>query len=592
MSKVEICTRSRSPEVEAAAIALGYSPLQARIIAGRLGAEQADRLVALLQGGVAQLSPPDALPDIEAAVVATIAALRQGLPILLISDFDADGASAHAVLKIAFRDHFGVPEERLYSYIGHRLRDGYGVSENLTERILAEAPRPALLITADQGSTDHDRIARLQAAGFIVIVTDHHGVPDAGPPPGAVACVNPVRRDSHFTDPYIAGVHVAWLYCCAVRQGLLACGQLPANAPKLGSLLDLVALGTVADCVDLARSPNNRALVTRGLQLMNRPQRRPVWTALAALTRSEGEIDAATLAFRFAPLINARGRLDSAEDSVRLFLTDSLPEAETLAAVLQEDNEARKTVQAEMLRRAQGQVRQQAAAAALCIFDPEGHAGVQGICAAKLVETTGRPVAFFSPKEDPEYISASLRTVGDFHVRRALAAIAECFPTDFVAWGGHAGAGGLTLRRSALERFAAAWQELAAQHFGEQTLAPRVWTDGTLPGLPSLDLWAEIAALEPFGRQWEAPLFSGTGEVRELRTVGDGRHLKLSLLMDGAVIDAIWFFASEDGTSPIQVGEKIRFAYALERNLWRGETRLQLLIRHAEPRAPASRSMA
>lgn len=586
MSTVTICTRRRAPQVEAAALALGYSPLQARIIAGRLEAELAGKLEVLLRGGVAQLSPPDGLPDMEAAVEATISALQEGLPILLISDFDADGASAHAVLKIAFRDHFAVPEERLHSYIGHRLRDGYGVSENLTERILAEAPCPALLITADQGSSDHDRIARLRAAGFVVIVTDHHGVPAAGPPPGAVACVNPVRADSRFPDPYIAGVQVAWLYCCAVRQGLLARGLLPANAPKLGDLLDLVALGTVADCVDLARSPNNRALVARGLRLMNRSERRPVWTALAALTRVEGEIDAATLAFRFAPLINARGRLDSAEDSVRLFLTDSLPEAERLAAVLQEDNEARKTVQAEMLRRARSQVRQQAGAAALCIFDPEGHAGVQGICAAKLVEATGRPVAFFSPKEDPALVSASLRTVGDFHVRRALATIAERFPEDFLAWGGHAGAGGLTLHRAGLERFASAWQELAARHFGEQSLAPRVWTDGMLPGPPSLELWAEIAALEPFGRQWEAPLFSGEGEVRELRSVGDGRHLKLSLQMDAATLDAIWFFASEDGSSPIQVGEKIRFAYALERNLWRGEARLQLLIRHAEVCSP------
>ncbi|MEY2342954.1 DHH family phosphoesterase [Acidithiobacillus sp. IBUN Pt1247-S3] len=585
MQRSEICTRRVAHEVENAALELGYSHLQARLIAGRLGAEHAGQLTHLLRAGVAQINPPDLLPDIDLAVQATVGALRRQEPILLISDFDADGASAHAVLKIAFRDHFGVPEERIHSYIGHRLRDGYGVSENLTDRILTNAPRPALVITADQGSTDHARIARLRDANFTVIVTDHHGVPEVGPPPAAVACVNPVRRDSRFPDPFIAGVHVAWLYCCAVRQGMQRAGLLATDAPKLGHLLDLVALGTVADCVDLARSPNNRAIVARGLRLMNGPRRRPVWTALMALARGGAQIDAATLAFRFAPLINARGRLDSAEDSVRLFLSETLPEAETLAAVLQEDNEARKSVQAQMLRGAQAQVQEQlrAGRAALCIFDPEGHAGVQGICASKLVEATGRPVAFFSPKDDPEFVSASLRTVGSFHVRDALAAIAVDHPEDFVAWGGHAGAGGVTLRRSALERFSVAWAELAMAHFASERLGPRIWTDGVLTSLPSLELLAEIAELEPFGRQWEAPLFVGEGEVTSLRPVGDGRHLKLALRMPGADFDAIWFFASEDGVSPIQTGQSIRFAYALERNDWRGESRLQLQIRHAEP---------
>ena len=581
----QIVQRPLAPAVLRAAKNLGYSDLQARIIAGRLRDESAPALATLLQSGVGDLTPPEALPDIDVAVQATLAAIRQGQPVLIISDFDADGASAHAVLKIAFRDHFAVPEERIHSYIGHRLRDGYGVSENLTERILAEAPRPALVITADQGSTDHTRIARLQAAGFTVIVTDHHGVPEEGPPPAAVACVNPVRRDSHFPDPYIAGVHVAWLYCCAVRQGLIAAGILPPAAAKLGSLLDLVALGTVADCVDLARSPNNRAVVARGLRLMNRPQCRPVWTALAALSRAGGSIDAATLAFRFAPLINARGRLDSAEDSVRLFLSESLPEAEPLASVLQEDNEARKAVQGQMLQVAQAQVRAQLRAghAALCIFDPEGHAGVQGICAAKIVEATGRPVAFFSPKDAPDLLSASLRTLDGFHVRNALAEIAAQHPEDFLAWGGHAGAGGVTLRREALERFAAAWQALAAGHFAGQTLAPKIWTDGALPAAPNLNLLDELQELEPFGRQWEAPLFAGEAEVTALRPVGDGRHLKLTLRLRGGDQDAIWFFASEDGNSPLQIGQRIRFACALERNDWRGESRLQLQIRHAEP---------
>ncbi|MDA8114521.1 MAG: DHH family phosphoesterase, partial [Acidithiobacillus sp.] len=303
---VRIVDRPVAAAILRAALRLGYTPLQARIIAGRLSDAEVAKLPALLSLRLSGLTPPDLLPDIDIASECVVSAIKQGLPILLISDFDADGASAHAVLKFAFRDYFGVPEARIHSYIGHRLRDGYGVTETLTDRIIAEAPRPALIITADQGSTDHARIARLRDHGFIVVITDHHGVPASGPPPAAMACVNPVREDSAFPDPYIAGVHVAWLLCCAVRQRLIQDGGLPASAPKLGGLLDLVALGTTADCVNLARSTNNKAIIARGLAIMNSPVARPAWQALYVATHCKGPITAATLAFHFAPVINAR----------------------------------------------------------------------------------------------------------------------------------------------------------------------------------------------------------------------------------------------------------------------------------------------
>lgn len=579
---VRIVDRPVAAAILRAALSLGYTPLQARIIAGRLSDAEVAKLPALLSLQLSGLTPPDLLPDIDIASECVVSAIKQGLPILLISDFDADGASAHAVLKFAFRDYFGVPEQRIHSYIGHRLRDGYGVTETLTDRIIAEAPRPALIITADQGSTDHARIARLRDHGFIVVVTDHHGVPASGPPPAAMACVNPVREDSAFPDPYIAGVHVAWLLCCAVRQQLIRKGALPADAPKLGGLLDLVALGTMADCVNLARSTNNKAIIARGLAIMNSPVRRPAWQALYVATHCKGPITAATLAFHFAPVINARGRLDSALGSVDLLMSDNAPAAEELAQHFVEHNTERKAVQSNMLERSTKQAAQQVrdGAAAITIFDPKGHAGVHGICAARLAESFGRPVAYFSPKNDAEHITASLRTVHGFHVRDALAEIAGRYPDDFTAWGGHAGAGGVTLKRDGLQRFAAAWASIAACALDDHCLGPEVVTDGELAVPPSFALVEELAALEPFGRQWEHPVFRSHGHIEQVRPVGDGRHLKLVVKMDSTDYDAIWFGAVENGICPVGVGQTVLMAYELDVNTFRDTTTLQLRIRH------------
>ncbi|WP_414040018.1 single-stranded-DNA-specific exonuclease RecJ [Acidithiobacillus sp. M4-SHS-6] len=580
---VRIVDRPVAPAILRAALELGYTPLQARIIAGRLSDADVANLPALLNLQLSGLTPPDLLPDIDIASECIVSAIKQGLPILLISDFDCDGASAHAVLKFAFRDYFGVPEQQIHSYIGHRLRDGYGVTETLTDRILAEAPSPALIITADQGSTDHERIARLRDRGFMVIVTDHHGVPVCGPPSAAVACVNPVREDSAFPDPYIAGVHVAWLLCCAVRQRLIQNGDLPASAPKLGGLLDLVALGTMADCVDLARSTNNKAIIARGLAIMNAPDARPVWRALYQVSRCSGPVTAATLGFTFGPIINSRGRLDCALGAVDLLMCDDEEEAIRLADILVAHNGERKRVQSQMLRRILPLAEQQVAAgcAAITVFDPEGHPGVQGICAARLVEAYGRPAAYFSPKQGSDHITASLRTVPGFHIRNALAEIAESYPDDFIAWGGHAGAGGVTLKQAGLERFTAAFNATATRVLTAWTPGPRVLSDGELDQIPSLELFNELTVLEPFGRQWETPVFRAEGRILTLRPVGDGTHLKMLLDIGPGRFDAIWFGAARDGVCPVAMGQIIQIAFELDANTFRDETRLQLRVRHA-----------
>jgi single-stranded-DNA-specific exonuclease len=218
---------------------------------------------------------------------------------------------------------------------------------------------------------------------------------------------------------------------------------------------------------------------------------------------------------------------------------------------------------------------------AITVFDPEGHPGVHGVCAARLVEAYGRPAAYFSPKQESEHITASLRTVPGFHIRNALAGIAESYPGDFVAWGGHAGAGGVTLKREGFDRFATAFNAAATRALAAWTPGPRILTDGELEQLPSLELLKELAVLEPFGRQWEAPVFCAEGQILSVRPVGDGTHLKLLMGIGPNRFDAIWFGAVHDGVCPVETGQIVRAIFELDANTFRDETSLQLRVRHA-----------
>jgi len=585
LETVRILDRPVSKVILKEAVAAGFSDLQSRVIAGRLTDADSGNLRALLRPQLGELTSPYRLPDIDAAAEAVAEAIVEGRPIIPLSDYDCDGASAHAVLKIALTHYFGVPDNQIHSFIGHRVRDGYGVSDNLTDRIIEQAPRSSLIITADQGSSDHARIERLLDYGIQTIVTDHHTVPAGGPPPAAIACVNPVRQDSLFPDPYIAGVHVAWLLCCAVRQSLIKLNHISEDTPRLGGLLDFVALGTMADCVDLGRSPNNRAVLQAGLALMNSPNPRPVWKALYAATKCSGPITAATIGYSFGPVINARGRLDCALGSIDLLLSTEGVEADRMAAQLVEHNTERKKIQTDMLNRSIPQAEQQvrSGSAAITVFDPDGHSGVHGICAARLVELFGRPVAYFSPKYGAESVTGSIRSVPGFHVQKALEEFASNFPGEALAYGGHSGAGGIHLRYTALLRFGDTFSSIAARDLSADSRGPHVFTDGELSMSPSLDVFRELSQLEPFGRQWEAPLFRGKARILQVRPVGDGSHLKLSVEMSTGCFEAIWFGVVKNGKSPVEEGQTVIMAYELDSNTFRNATRLQLRIRQALP---------
>ncbi|OBX34623.1 single-stranded-DNA-specific exonuclease RecJ [Halomonas elongata] len=267
--KPRILPRPRDAAVEQRALAEGLTPLQARILAGRLGGYTGE-LAPLVAPSLRYLAHPERLQDGRRAAERIARAVTEGEHIGILTDYDVDGITSHVVIRRTLNELFGIPENRLHSLIGHRIHDGYGISLPLVERTLSLSPRPSLVITADCGSSDEPRIARLREAGIDVVVSDHHALPTEGPPASAFATVNPTRDDCTYPDPTIAGCMVAWLVMSLTRSVLIEWGVLEPATPKLSPWLSYVALGTVADCVSLGGSAANRAVVAHGLTLINR----------------------------------------------------------------------------------------------------------------------------------------------------------------------------------------------------------------------------------------------------------------------------------------------------------------------------------
>ncbi|NCX93801.1 MAG: single-stranded-DNA-specific exonuclease RecJ, partial [Gammaproteobacteria bacterium] len=302
----------RKPHLEVleALTAAGFNPFLARIVAGRIKPGQTFDGVNFLGPKLQVLDHPRSIKDIDKAVSRLVAAIANQEIIAIETDHDCDGQTAHAVMHTALIEIFGVPASKVQSFIGHRMKEGYGLSDAVATRILNAIPRPNVVITADNGSSDEPRIARLKEAGIDVIVTDHHHLPEEGPPKSAYACLNPTREDCDFPDDSIAGCMVAWLLMSALRQALIEAGLLSEKAPSLKGLLDYVAVGTVADCVSLSRSLNNRAVIRAGLQLISQMQR-PCWQAILPLLKRPF-LRAEDLGFTIGPMLNSDGRLSDA----------------------------------------------------------------------------------------------------------------------------------------------------------------------------------------------------------------------------------------------------------------------------------------
>lgn len=579
--------RPQSDLVRLMASERGYSELAARVLSGRY--EDPSVLDAQFGKGLSDLDHPNQFADMDVASERIALAIINGEVIGVETDHDVDGCTSHAVIAEALVDYFNHPEEKVRSYIGHRLKEGYGLSDSVATRIIEDSPQPSLVVTADNGSSDGERITRLKReAGIDTVVTDHHGMPVEGPPVDAVATINPCREDCKFPDPLIAGCMVAWLLMASVRNKLIEKKHLPKDTPSLGYLLDYVALGTVADCVSLSRSKNNRAVIEFGLNLIN-TEERPCWRAFKEYMGRGQPVDAQTLAFSYGPAINARGRLDEAMAGVRFLRTKDDVEAKELAALLKEENERRKEIEQvlklEALTSSADRVRD--GAASLVVFLPNGHPGVHGIVASRVTEAFGRPSIMLSPSfNDPEVVSGSARSIEGIHLRDILQKIADEDPSILTKFGGHAMAAGLTLPKDKIDAFS----KLFEQHVKKQTknteLGPVIYTDGELGEEHlSLDAIRDLGELEPYGREFDYPVFEGDFTVGNAKPMGDGRHLSLELTVGNTVLRGVWFNAMEADAEqlPVMENEQYRMLFTLAENNFRGNRTVQAQIRDVSP---------
>lgn len=540
-------------------------PIVARVLASRGCAAPPDY-------SLAALVPPE-LGGLDRAARLLADCIEAGRRILVVGDFDADGATGAA---LAVRGLRGLGAGDVVWRMPDRARHGYGLGPKLAEECIAD--RPALVVTVDHGVTSVAGIRRLREAEIDVVVTDHH-LP--GPElPDASALVNPSLPGESFGSPHLAGVGVMFYTLIALRAALRERGA--AVEFRLDGLLDLVALGTVADLVRL--DENNRRLVYQGLKRIRAGRATPGVAALLEVAgRNLAHVTASDLGFVAGPRLNAAGRLDDMSIGIRCLLADDFATAMEHAGRLDALNRERRTLQAEMTEAAEAIAAERAealsgTAGGYCLHDDQWHPGVVGLVASRICERTRRPVVALAPAgdESDEY-KGSCRSPASVHMRDLLAELDAGHPGLIDRFGGHARAAGLSLSGERLDAFRAAFE----QHVdGLAFDADEVLTDGPLPGTElSVETAQALIDAGPWGQGWSEPLFDGPFGVLERRVVGRD-HLKMVLepVGGGPAIDAIAFGAGrlchEMLPSPLHV------TYRLEVNRWRGQVQPQLNIQH------------
>lgn len=540
------------------------------------------RDAAELDLGSERLLDPAQLKGADAGAAMLADAITRHERILIVGDYDADGATATAVAVRALRA-FGA--RHVDYFVPDRFRYGYGLTPAIIE---AAAPfRPDLVVTVDNGIASIEGAAAARAAGIRLIITDHHlpgeDLPDAD------VIINPNQPEDDFTSKAMAGVGVIFYLMIATRACLRERDHFQQSGitePNLAELLDIVALGTVADLVPLDH--NNRILIALGLGRINRGRACAGIRALIDVAgKSAGDLVARDLGFMIAPRLNAAGRLEDMSRGIACLITDDASEARQIAAELDELNRVRREMQMDMEREAQLYVERLALAdgdmpAALCLFDENWHQGIVGLVASRIKERVHRPVIAFAPADDAdtEEIKGSARSVEGVHIRDALDAVATNHPGLLLRFGGHAMAAGLSLRRSDLDRFSAALSDticrMMPDDFDHRGLP---LTDGPLVDQEiTLDLAERVRQAGPWGQGFTEPVFSGIFEVQDASLVG-GTHLRMHLAGEsGRACEAIAFGVAPDGLVPKWT--RIQAAYRLEVNIFRGQRRLQLVIEH------------
>lgn len=544
-------------------------PLLAQLYAAR-GIRSRDELDTSLRA----LLPPAAMRGCQEAATLLADAIEADARLLIVADYDCDGATACAVGMRALRQmgasvHFLVPD---------RARLGYGLTPPMVA--LAAAHAPDVLITVDNGIAAHEGIAAARALGMTTIVTDHHLPGDTLP--DADIIVNPNQPGCEFASKALAGVGVMFYVMLALRAELRQRGAFAGrDEPNLGDLLDLVALGTVADVVPLDH--NNRILVAQGLARINANRLQPGLRALCTIAgREPAAMTARDLGFVLGPRLNAAGRIDDMTIGIECLITDDPARAMNLAQQLDALNRERRQIEGQM---------QEAAAIDLadidpegrhttCLFRPDWHQGVIGIVAGRLKDRLHRPTIVFAPGNHGE-LKGSGRSIQGLHLRDALDLVSRRAPDVILRFGGHAMAAGLSIRDTDYARFVTLFEAVVRDMVSPEVLSRRIITDGALDaGWMSLSTQT-LLERQVWGQGFAAPLFSDTFAIQRQRLLKD-RHLKLELALGGQRYEAIRFNHS-DGPDAVVPEGHARLAYRLSCNRYQGVDRLQLLIEHLEP---------
>jgi single-stranded-DNA-specific exonuclease len=573
----------RSADLSALQFSENLSPLLQRIYAVRSLQNDSD-----ISTELKDLLSPDSLKGLPQAVellANTIVAQRR---ILIVGDFDADGATSTA-LGVLVLSAMGA--KHVDFLVPNRFEYGYGLTPEIVE--VAKSRSPDLIITVDNGISSIDGVAAARAANIAVLITDHHlpgeKIPDAN------AIINPNQYGCEFSSKALAGVGVIFYLLSAVRSELrkrhwFETEKIPE--PSMADYLDLVALGTVADVVPLDR--NNRILVAQGLRRMRAGRMRPGIAALLAIAkRNPARLVASDLGFAIGPRLNAAGRMDDMSHGIQCLLTQNISEAQTLAQELDGLNQDRRALEGLMQQEALAMVdalqfedsdeKSSELPWGVCLFEPDWHQGIIGILAGRMKDRLHRPVIAFARADDGT-LKGSARSIAGLHIRDCLDAVAAHHPQLLSKFGGHAMAAGLSLAEENYSAFAQAFDDEVRRTLQADDLSPAIHTDGELT-LDEMQLTVakQLRDAGPWGQQCPEPCFDGVFKIISQRRVGD-RHLKLVVAHPNqpqTVFDAIAFNVDEDRW-PAKDVEYLRLVYKLDINEYRGLQSVQLMIEYFE----------
>ncbi|MBY4898720.1 single-stranded-DNA-specific exonuclease RecJ [Cupriavidus sp. AU9028] len=562
-----IAIRQHQPDHATALAAHGLHPTLARILSAR-GVTHAGELAT----GLPELTPPSAMKGIEQAAVYLADAIAAQRRLLIVADYDCDGATACAVGVRGLR----MLGARVEYIVPNRFEYGYGLTPEIVA--LAAQRNPDIIVTVDNGIASVDGVAAANARGIDVVVTDHHLPGDRLP--DAAVIVNPNQPGCGFPSKNLAGVGVMFYVLLALRAEQRRRGVFTQETqPRLDTLLDLVALGTVADVVRL--DVNNRILVAQGLRRMRAGR---MHAGVAALFRAAGrEAARATtfdLGFGLGPRLNAAGRLADMSLGIECLLTDDAQRAWDIAQQLDAMNRERRDIEAGMQQEALAILERPldgidpSSRFTVSVFNDTWHQGVIGIVASRLKEKFHRPTITFAPG-DESTIKGSGRSIAGFHLRDALDLVSKRHPGLLVKFGGHAMAAGLTLNAGDFERFMEAFEGVGREWLTDEHLARVIETDGDIEDHCFDPAFVSLLEQQVWGQGFPAPTFCGEFDVVK-QTVLKGKHLKLQLARGKRQFDAIWFNHADT------LGASALIAYRLDNNTFNGVTRVQMVIEHAQ----------